>query len=478
MRIQETAILEPQLAWLLIAVFTLIYVGFGVYFGRADKELDQFVLAGRKVGLAVGTATAMATWVTSNTTMMAPQLAYQMGLWGMVGYALGSVGLLLFAPLAKRIRILMPHGYTSGDFVRLRYGKFAWRIFLAISIFYSFGWLVSLGMAGGVLTHALSGIPYWQGMTVILGACVAYTLIGGFRAVIGTDFIQSILILVGVVLLAWLIVGRIGFEEIHTAAAEERPQLLTLLMPAAIMFLFNNLLFGMGEIFHSNVWWTRAYSFREGVGLWAYLLAGIFWAPIPLVAGFIALAAPALGANIPAADMVGPIVASEVLGLWGAILVLVMVFAALASSLDSLLAATAMLVVRDIYHRHLVPVASAQHLRSVTKVTILLLGVIAWLFCLPRITTLAELLHFTGAFVASTIWPIAVGLYWRRVNQAGATAAMVFGSAAGVAAYFMIGFYVSALVGAAVSMLIVVVTTWLWPRDFDWSILNEPPPQE
>jgi urea-proton symporter len=478
MRVQETAVLDPGLAWLLIGIFTLIYVGFGIWFGRRDKELDQFVLAGRKVGLAVGTATAMATWVTSNTTMMAPQLAYQIGIWGMIGYAFGSVGLLLFAPLAKRIRTLMPYGYTSGDFVRLRYGNLGWRVFLAISVFYSFGWLVSLGMAGGVLIHALSGIPYWQGMTVILAACVSYTLIGGFRAVIGTDFIQSILILIGLVVLAWLVIGGVGFDEIHVSLELERPELLNLLMPAAIMFLFNNLLFGMGEIFHSNVWWTRAYSFREGVGMWAYLLAGIFWLPIPIVAGFVALAAPSLGVNIPAADMVGPIVASELLGLTGAIIVLVMVFAALASSLDSLLAATAMLVVRDIYHRHFRPQSSAQHLRTATKVTILLLGVITWLLCLPRITTLAELLHFTGAFVASTIWPIAAGLYWRRTNRLGATAAMALGSAAGITAYFQIGFYVAALVGAAVSMVIVLVTTWLRPQDFDWEHLREPPPDD
>ncbi|TVQ73006.1 MAG: urea transporter [Chromatiaceae bacterium] len=477
MNVQETAILEPGVAWLLIALFTALYVGLGWYFGRKDKELDQFVLAGRKVGLAVGTATAMATWVTSNTTMMAPQLAYQMGIWGMVGYSLGAVGLLLFAPLAKRIRTLMPNGYTSGDFVRLRYGNVAWRVFLGISIFYSFGWLVSLGMAGGVLTHALSGIPYWQGMTVILGACVAYTLIGGFRAVIGTDFIQSILILIGLVVLAWLVIGGIGFDEIHFSLELERPELLTLMMPAAIMFLFNNLLFGMGEIFHSNVWWTRAYSFREGVGMWAYLLAGLFWAPIPIVAGFIALAGPALGTNIPAADMVGPIISAELLGLAGAIIVLIMVFAALASSLDSLLAATAMLVVRDIYYRHLRPHASADHLRNATKVTILLLGVVTWLLCLPRITTLAELLYFTGAFVASTIWPIAAGLYWRRTNRWGATLAMVAGSAAGITAYFQIGFYVGALVGAAVSMVIVLLTTWLRPQEFDWEQLKEPPPK-
>ena len=55
-----------------------------------------------------------------------------------------------------------------------------------------------MGMAGGVLIHALTGIDYQYGMTVILIICVTYTLLGGLRAVIGTDFIQTILILVSI----------------------------------------------------------------------------------------------------------------------------------------------------------------------------------------------------------------------------------------------------------------------------------------
>jgi len=473
-----TAILSPTIGWSILIAFSVLWVVLGWYWGRDADELDEYVLAGRKVGMALGTATAMATWVTSNTTMAAPQLAYQMGVWGMIGYSLGSVGLLLFAPLAQRIRTLMPNGYTSGDFVRLRYGKTAWRVFLAISLFYGLGWLISMGMAGGILINALTGIPYHYGMTVILLICVGYTLLGGFRAVIGTDFIQSLLILVGLIVIAFLAIGRLGFDTIHEAVLREQPALLDLLMPAALMFLFNNLLFGVGEIFHSNVWWSRAFSFRDGVGFKAYFTAGVFWMPIPIVAGFVALATPALGLNVPAADMVGPMVAGELLGVTGAVLVLIMVFSALSSSLDSLLAATSILIVEDIYRRHLRPQATSRELRRAAAITIVALGVVTWLLCIPRLATLAELLHFTGAFVASTIWPIAAGLYWRKTNRAGAVVAMVVGSAGGLAGYFLIGFYVAALVGAFVSMIVVVASTWLWPNDFDWAELAEAHPHE
>ena len=469
----NTAILDSDTGWLILAGFSVIWIWLGWFWGRKARQLDDFMLAGRNVGMALGVATAMATWVTSNTTMAAPQLALQLGIWGMLGYSLGSVGLMLFAPLAKRIHTLMPTGYTSGDFIRLRYGVTAWRVFLLISLFYGIGWLISLGMAGGVLIHALTGIDYRLGMSVILAICVTYTLLGGLRAVIGTDFIQTIIILVGIVALAWLTIDKVGFDTMHTSILEERPELLNLLMPAAIMFLFNNLLFGVGEIFHSNVWWSRAFAFRQGVGFRAYLLAGIFWMPIPIVAGFIALATPALGLNIPAADMVGPMVAAHLLGVGGAILVFIVVFSALASSLDSLLAATSDLVLQDIYRGHLQPKASKEQLRKAARWVILLLGIITWLLCLPRMTTLAALLHFTGAFVASTIWPIVAGLYLRKASSTGATLAMLSGTILGLWAYFAIGFYVAALVSAVVSMLVVLLYMAIRPDNFEWKSLNE-----
>lgn len=468
----NSAILNADIGWSILALFSVVWVLLGWYWGRRAKHLEEYMLAGRNVGMALGAATAMATWVTSNTTMAAPQLTLQLGIWGMVGYSLGSIGLMLFAPMARRIRRLLPHGYTSGDFIRLRYGKLAWRIFLVISLCYAFGWLISLGMAGGVLIHALTGIPYQLGMSVILTICVLYTLLGGLRAVIGTDFIQTILILVGVVTLAWLAINKVGFSTIYDAVELQRPELLNLLMPAAIMFLFNNLLFGVGEIFHSNVWWSRAFAFREGVGFPAYMLAGIMWVPIPIVAGFIALTTPALGLNVPAADMVGPMVAAKLLGVSGAILVFIVVFSALASSLDSLLAATADFITQDIYHGHIHKQADDEHLRKVGKVMIVSLGVLAWLLCLPRLTTLASLLYFMGPFVASAIWPIVAGLYSTRANAGAASLAMVLGTGIGLYSYFAIGFYVAALVGAVVSMFIVLAGMWWRPQEFEWQQLN------
>ncbi|MBU2913098.1 sodium:solute symporter family protein [Reichenbachiella agariperforans] len=474
----QSFIISPETGWILLAVLSALWIFLGVYWGKKVKNMDGFMLAGRNVGLAFGAATAMATWVTSNTTMLAPQFALQLGIWGMIAYSTASFGLFLFAPLANRIKALMPTGYTSGDFIRLRYGKFTWYVFLVISIFYGFTWLVSMGMAGGILMNAIAGIPYELGMTVILGVCVVYTLFGGLYAVIGTDFIQSLIILIGIVVVGVGVLTQVDFGHIYINVLDEKPMLLNALMPAAIMSVFNNLLFGLGEVFHSNVWWSRAFAMREKIGKKAYLLSGLFWFPVPIAAGFIALTSGSLGVNITSPDMVGPLVASHVLGQAGAVIVFAVFFCSLASSIDSLLAATSDLITEDIYRKMINPKAGEKLLRKVSAGIIIGLGVLAWAFCMPRIGTLATVLFFAGPMVGSTIWPIVTGLFWRKASAKGAMLGMILGSSIGLVAYFQLGWYTASLIGAAVSMVTVLVCTYLFPDDFEWNALNESKSQE
>lgn len=470
--VEGAAILSADLGLVLLGVMSIVWIGLGFYWSRGASSLEGHMLAGRNVGLALGTATGVATWVTSNTTMLAPQFALQMGIWGMLAYSSASIGLFMFAPMAARIREIMPRGYTSAEFVRRRYGDTAWYVFLGISIFYAFTWLISMGIAGGLLLEALSGIPYRWGMTAILVVCTLYTVVGGLRAVIGTDFIQSAIILLGVVVVGIAVLNAVSLDTVYASIEAERPALLDVLMPVALMALFNNLLFGVGEIFHSNVWWSRAFAMREGVGRRAYTLAGLVWLPIPIAAGFIALAAPALGINVPHVNMVGPIVAGELLGELGAVLVFIVVFASIASSIDSLLAATSDLITKDVIGGILMPAADDATLRrAITWVTVGL-GVIAWGVCALENADLGTILFRAGPLVGSTIWPILAGLYWQRANARGAVAAMLLGSAAGLWGYYEIGWYTAALIGTSVSMVVVLASALLAPSTFDWARLQ------
>lgn len=481
-----TAILSPTAGYVMLACFSVLWIGLGIWWGRRATSYDGFAVAGRNVGLALGTATAVATWITSNTTMLAPQFALQLGIWGAVAYSTASFGLFAFAPMSGRIRRLMPQGYTAVEFVRRRYGKMGSIPFLLISIFYAITWLISMSMAGGKLLEILSGIPYPVGMSVVVAVCVTYTLFGGMYAVIGTDFIQSLIILIGLIVVAVAVLIQIDIADVHSKLETNRPMLLSVFFPAALMALFNNMLFGFGEIFHSNVWWSRAFAMREGVGPKAYALGGLLWLPIPIVAGFLGLAAPALDIGISQPDTVGPLVAATLLGTGGAFLVFVVVFCSLASSIDSLLAATADLIVNDMVepatrwsqkpsgrsnHDSSAGMTDADK-RKASTFAILGLGVLSWAIAFPNVGTLATVLFFAGPMVGSCIWPIVGGLYFRRPGPIAAGASMVLGTACGLWAYFAIGWFVASLIGATVSGIVYGSATWAFPHRYDFAALR------
>src|SRR5690606_1016003 len=142
-------------------------------------------------------------------------------------------------------------------------------------------WLISMAMAGGIVLNTISGIPYGYGMTIILLVCVIYTLFGGLYAVTGTDFIESVLILLGVVVVGGTMVVDLEIGGVDQNGGTQQPALLHILLPASLLVMFNNLLCGFGEIFHNHVRWSCACATRKGVGGKAYFLAGLCWLPIP-----------------------------------------------------------------------------------------------------------------------------------------------------------------------------------------------------
>jgi Na+/proline symporter len=466
--------LAPGIAWALVVIFSVLWIALGVSWGRKGKgDADDYMLAGRNIGLALSTATLMASWVTGNTTLLAPEFGYRNGLWGMFSYALAGLGLILFAPLALRIKQLMPAGRTSGDFFRLRYGRAAWWVFMVITAIYTLGFLMTQAMGAGILLEALSGFDYRLGMVVVIGVSTIYTLYGGMRAVVGTDFIQSLLIMVLLVVVAVLAFRQFPAPEVHRELVASHPGRLNLLLPAGLLIAWNSALFSMGEVFHNNIWWSRVFASRPSVVFRSFVFGGLAWMTVPVVTGSIGLVALAQAIELPQVNMVFPVVASQLLGAGGAAMVFVVVFASLTSTLDSLLASTADLVAEDVVFKLLNPRLSDAELKRATRLVVIGLGVVTLALSWPRLDSLASVLFFTGALVASTIWPVAYGLYWRSANRIAAIAAMVAGSGCGLLAYTLIAPYCAALISAAVSALVMAVGTQLWPERFSWHILKE-----
>lgn len=470
----DAPLLNPGTAWFLLVAFSVLWIALGIWWGKRGKgDADDYLLAGRNIGLALSTATLMASWVTGNTTLAAPEVGYTLGLWGMVGYALAGLGLFLFAPLAIRIKRLMPRARTSGDFVRLRYGRLCWLIFLLITLAYTLGFLITQGMGAGLLLQSLSGFDYRLGMVTVIAVSTIYTLFGGMRAVVGTDFIQSLLIMVLLAVVAVLGFRQFSIEAVYSALAEQHPSRLDLLLPTGLLFAWNTGLFSMGEVFHNNIWWSRVFASRGSVVFRSFVLGGLAWTTVPIVTGAIALMALAGDLEIPQVNMVFPLITANLLGSGGAVAVFIIIFASLTSTLDSLLAASADLIAEDVVAHWLRPGASDAQIRQTARWMVVLLGLLTLVLSWQYLTSMYQLLLFTGALVASTIWPIAMGLYWPQANRHGASAAMVAGSVTGLLAYVLIAPYCAALVSAAVSAVVMGVSSRLRPERFDWRLLAD-----
>jgi Na+/proline symporter len=344
---------------------------------------------------------------------------------------------------------------------------------MLITAVYTLGFLMTQAMGAGLLLQALSGFDYHVGMVVVIGVATVYTLFGGMRAVIGTDFIQSLLIMVLLAVVAVLAFRQFPMPEVHASLLARHPDRLDLLLPAGLLIAWNSALFSMGEVFHNNIWWSRVFASRRSVVMTSFVLGGIAWMSVPMVTGSIGLVALARELPLEQVNMVFPVMAADLLGAGGAALVFVVVFASLTSTLDSLLASTADLLAEDVYFRLLRPQASDLQLKQAARLMVVGLAVVTLALSWPRLDSLASVLFFTGALVASTVWPVACGLYWRTANRRAAIAAMLAGSVVGLLAYVLIAPYCAAVFSAAVSAVVMLMGSRIWPERFDFTLLQE-----
>ena len=467
--------ISAPLALVIVSALSVMLLSFGFFIGkRIKKNSNEYLYAGRNVGLALSTATLIAAWVTGNTTMSAPEQGYTIGILACFGYATAGLSLCIFAPLALRIKKIMPHGCTSGDFVRCRYGKAVWVVFLLISAWYFVGFLMTQAMAGGILLQSLSGLEYHIGMVLIMVVCTIYTLKGGLKAILSTDFIMAMLILVMLLVTAVLAFFKFSPAQVYDGVMASKPELMNVLSGVGIMYLGSNFLFATGEIFHSNIWWQRIYAAKEKVAFRSFILSGLIWTTVPIIAGSLAFVAVAEGYVVPQVNMVFPIVVSKLLGPVGAVLVLIIIYSALASTVSSVLTASSNLLVQDIYKRAFKPNATDEQIVKYVRYTIVGMAVVTVILVWNQPASMYQVLYLTGSAVAATIWPIAFGIYNSHVNKKAVFVAMLCSVGFGLVAYFTISSYAAPVVSALVGLVIIIVGTKLSPdNSFNFDQLDE-----
>lgn len=466
--------ISPQLALLIVGVISIMLLSFGFFVGKKiNKSSNDFLYAGRNVGLALSTATLIAAWVTGNTTMSAPEQGYTIGIIACFGYATAGLSLCIFAPLALRIKKVMPNGCTSGDFIRCRYGRPVWIVFLAISAWYFTAFLMTQAMAGGVLLQALSGLEYHIGMMLIMIVCTIYTLKGGLKAILSTDFVMAMLILIMLLVTAVLAFVKFSPADVYTGVMAAKPELMNLIGGVGLMYLGSNFLFATGEIFHSNIWWQRIYAAKEEVTFKSFILSGLIWTTVPIIAGSLAFIAVANGYVVPQVNMVFPIVVSSLLGPIGAVLVLIIIYSALASTVSSVLTASANLLVQDIYKNAFHPDTPDEKVVRYVRYTMVGMTAITILLVWNQPASMYQLLYVAGSGVAATIWPIAFGVYNKKVNKTAVLIAMILSVVLGLIGYYTISSYAAPIISAGIGFVVIGIGTKIAPdNSFTWKDLN------
>ena len=187
-----------MLLWFVIA-YWIVSVGIGLWAATRVHTTKDFAVAGRHLPFYMVTATVFATWFGSETVLGIPATFLKEGLNGVVADPFGSslclilVGLFFAAPL-YRMNLL-----TIGDFYRKRFGRSAEGLTTIAIVISYLGWVGAQITALGLVFNVVSGgeVSKLAGMWIGSGTILIYTLFGGMWAVAVTDFLQMIVIVIG-----------------------------------------------------------------------------------------------------------------------------------------------------------------------------------------------------------------------------------------------------------------------------------------
>ena len=191
-----------------LIVFVVLYLlgtlAIGVWAGTRIKNTADFAIAGRSLPLIMVVTTTFATWFGAETVMGIPAKFVQGGLNSIVEDPFGAGTCLILVGLFFAMRLYKQNLLTIGDFYRQRFGKGV-EVFCSGAIILSYlGWvaaqITALGLVFSVLTQG--AMSETTGMIVGTLAVLVYVVIGGFLAVAWTDFIQMIVLVVGLSVIA------------------------------------------------------------------------------------------------------------------------------------------------------------------------------------------------------------------------------------------------------------------------------------
>ena len=420
----------------------LLWVGLAV--ARSQKkhgESESFMAADRDMNLFQTTATTAATDIGGGFSIAMGGLGFTLGISGSWLIAISGLSIILasflMVPKVKRWADQV-RGLTTGDLFEARFDR---RTGTLAAVVIGLAWFTFVGgqvIAGGKLLQVTLGMDLVLAIALAGFIILAYTAMGGLKAVIYTDVLQMVVLMVGVILILVPIGlvktgGWSGIVE-HLAANPETASMVE--WDAVGWKQMLGWFFSIIPIwFISIAALQRIIAARdEKTARRAFLLTGvpIEWPLFAVGSTLVGLFARILAPELADAELATPTMILTLLpaGITG--IVIAAYIAAVMSSADSCLIGPVAIFTNDIYRKLLKPAASDAELVRVARVLTITLGLLAIgiAYLTPNVLDLILYAYTFGA--AGLFFPMLGLLFWRRTTASGAFWSMLLGGSGAV----------------------------------------------
>jgi solute:Na+ symporter, SSS family len=210
-----------------VILYFALTILIGYYSSRRVSTTGDFINAGRNLHPALNAAALFALWFGSETVFGASAEFAAHGFIGVIEDPLGGVLCLLLVGIVFSRRLYRLNLYTIGDLFRKQFGERIEILSSFLMILSFVGYAAAQMVALGLLSQTLLGISLTQGIVIGFLIVIFYTYTGGMWAVSITDFMQSILIVSGLIAMAWYVTDMVGSpQQIWQTLTPQQKQIL------------------------------------------------------------------------------------------------------------------------------------------------------------------------------------------------------------------------------------------------------------
>ncbi|MGZ5081043.1 MAG: sodium:solute symporter family protein [Usitatibacter sp.] len=427
-----------MLLWFVI-IYWIISVAIGIYAARWVHNTKDFAIAGRRMPMYIVTATVFATWFGSETVLGIPATFVKEGFSGVIADPFGSslclvlVGLFFARPL-YRMNLL-----TIGDYYRKRFSRPVEMLTTLCIVISYLGWVGAQIKALGLVFNVVSegGISQQSGMIIGASTVLVYTMLGGMFSVAITDFIQMIIIVLGMLYIGWEVsglAGGVGAVVSHAAASGKFSILPAPELKDVLWFFAAWITMMLGSIPQQDVFQRVQSAKDENIAARSSILGGCLYFGFAFIPMFLAYSASLIDPKMVAgllekdSQLILPnLIMSPIVPIFAQI----MFFGALLSAIKSCASATLLapsVSFSENILRPFFPRISDHRFLHLMRVVLVGFTVLVTSFALSTEASIYKMVEnaykvtLVGAFV-----PLVCGLYWKRATNLGGTLAVILG---------------------------------------------------